>query len=159
MSFRNKGHVDIEVRYKPNAATKLKSAQDLYNGLVCVCKKQANKEPGAKRALVVTLAQSQSSWKFIYEVIGMIINSNPLKPLHKQNIIANKEQSRKCAHVYYATTKIDTTTDNSAKVGEGGTKGLENNGIELVPLPRRRAVERPISLSTTDVTKRTASND
>lgn len=64
----------------------------------------------------------------------------------------------------------DTTTDNSAyptarhcnnAVGPPTTTTTANgSGVELVPLlARRRAFNRPISLSTTDITKRTASND
>ncbi|XP_037943600.1 uncharacterized protein LOC119676432 [Teleopsis dalmanni] len=48
-----------------------------------------------------------------------------------------------------------TTTDNTTS-----TSNLPGGGVELVPLlARRRAKNRPISLSSTDVTKRTASHD
>lgn len=81
------------------------------------------------------------------------------------NLHANKEQKPKiCPRLLRHNKTIDTTTDNSANMrGGGGIKAAamaDNHGVELVPLlARRRAFERPISLSTTDVTKRTASND
>lgn len=44
--------------------------------------------------------------------------------------------------------------------GPGAVAGGGGGGVELVPLlARRRANNRPISLSSTDVTKRTVSND
>ncbi|KAM7361000.1 uncharacterized protein ACRADG_009147 isoform 2-T2 [Cochliomyia hominivorax] len=103
---------------------------------------------------------------------SMILNSSPLKPIQKQNPNTNKEQKPKiCPRLLRHNKTIDTTTDNSANMRDDGggavvgcgtkaTKIADNNGVELVPLlARRRAFERPISLSTTDVTKRTASND
>lgn len=51
------------------------------------------------------------------------------------------------------------TPDPSTAGGKGGAYG-EGGGVELVPLlARRRGMHRPISLSSTDVTKRTPSHD
>ncbi|XP_026831797.1 uncharacterized protein LOC6554858 isoform X1 [Drosophila erecta] len=51
------------------------------------------------------------------------------------------------------------TPDASAAGGNGGPYA-EGGGVELVPLlARRRGMHRPISLSSTDVTKRTPSHD
>lgn len=104
---------------------------------------------------------------------AMALNSSALKPIQKPNANVNKEQKSKiCPRLLRHSKTIETTTDNSANVvgGGGGGNGVggvgvnikmpDNSGVELVPLlARRRAFERPISLSTTDVTKRTASND
>ena len=99
----------------------------------------------------------------------MALNSSALKPIQKPNVNVNKEQKPKiCPRLLRHSKTIETTTDNSANVvggNRGGGVGVDikmpdNSGVELVPLlARRRAFERPISLSTTDVTKRTASND
>ncbi|XP_030376515.1 AF4/FMR2 family member 4 [Scaptodrosophila lebanonensis] len=55
-----------------------------------------------------------------------------------------------------STSTTTATPDASTAAGAGGAGG----GVELVPLlARRRAINRPISLSSTDVTKRTPSHD
>ncbi|KAH8294085.1 hypothetical protein KR054_008229 [Drosophila jambulina] len=52
-----------------------------------------------------------------------------------------------------------TATPDASTAGHGGDGG-EGGGVELVPLlARRRGMHRPISLSSTDVTKRTPSHD
>lgn len=99
--------------------------------------------------------------------------TSPLKPIPKKPLPGclsnNKGQSSKldmnkqktcprfARHCGIENTQTQTTTDYSAPVpGEVDVGG----GVELVPLlARRRANNRPISLSSTDVTKRTASND
>ncbi|EDV42036.1 uncharacterized protein Dana_GF17202 [Drosophila ananassae] len=53
-----------------------------------------------------------------------------------------------------------TATPDVSTAGNGGGPGGEGGGVELVPLlARRRGMHRPISLSSTDVTKRTPSHD
>nr|XP_017089295.1 uncharacterized protein LOC108120258 [Drosophila bipectinata] len=53
-----------------------------------------------------------------------------------------------------------TATPDVSTPGNGGGPGGEGGGVELVPLlARRRGMHRPISLSSTDVTKRTPSHD
>ncbi|KNC30700.1 hypothetical protein FF38_11659 [Lucilia cuprina] len=244
MSFRNKGHVDIEVRYKPNAATKGKPMLekivvtesdkcplllDHKNVKMVETKvmttrpkktlekieKPPSKDPWGKAgpggkpwrspkavgssfmkslgwtnkqmlkdldqdnpatpAEKPTFRKSRASRKLTRccdvctcTCPAMILNTSPLKPIQKQtNTNAMKEQKPKiCPRLLRHNKTIDTTTDNSANMKGGGGGGnktatmADNNGVELVPLlARRRAFERPISLSTTDVTKRTASND
>uniref|UniRef100_A0A1B0BMH9 Uncharacterized protein n=1 Tax=Glossina palpalis gambiensis TaxID=67801 RepID=A0A1B0BMH9_9MUSC len=92
------------------------------------------------------------------------LTSHPLKPLKKSNpnkISENK--SKICARLmrHSHNNKVnDTTTDQSAKMMTTNASCVGNNGVELVPLlARRRAYNRPISLSSTDITKRTTSND
>ncbi|KAM8703958.1 hypothetical protein ACLKA7_008563 [Drosophila subpalustris] len=58
-------------------------------------------------------------------------------------------------HCTISTGNSTATPDASTAHGEGG-----GGGVELVPLlARRRGLHRPISLSSTDVTKRTPSHD
>lgn len=100
---------------------------------------------------------------------AMILNSSPFKPQQKQNQNKMNDQqqqpqkSKICPRLLRHNKPMDTTTDNSASnLRRDGaiTMTTNGNGVELVPLlARRRAYDRPISLSTTDVTKRTASND
>lgn len=52
------------------------------------------------------------------------------------------------------------STATSTMTGDVSTANGEGGGVELVPLlARRRGLHRPISLSSTDVTKRTPSHD
>uniref|UniRef100_A0A1A9WUY4 Uncharacterized protein n=1 Tax=Glossina brevipalpis TaxID=37001 RepID=A0A1A9WUY4_9MUSC len=104
------------------------------------------------------------------------LTTNPLKPLKKSypnKIIENKPKlcARLIRHSHNNNNQNnnqnnenkvnDTTTDQSVKMmttNDGCLIG--DNGVELVPLlARRRAYNRPISLSSTDITKRTTSND
>ncbi|XP_058976277.1 uncharacterized protein LOC101892239 isoform X2 [Musca domestica] len=226
MSFRNKGHVDIEVRYKPTAADVGKTqhcpAAVGPHGLkqkktLEKIEKPASKDPWGKPGpggkpwrspkSVGTTFMKSLGWtnKEMLKDLDQdnpvtpaekptfrksratrkatrccdmctckcpAMTSSPIKPLQKPPAPAKTTASdakpkicpRLMRHNKPAAT-ADTTTDNSAhptnrQCGDTTTITTNGNGVELVPLlARRRAHYRPISLSTTDITKRTASND
>ncbi|XP_013116737.2 uncharacterized protein LOC106094095 isoform X2 [Stomoxys calcitrans] len=95
--------------------------------------------------------------------------TSPLKPMHKppappaQPLKVNCEPKPKiCPRLLRHNNKAtaDMTTDNSANPSSRLDAVANGNGVELVPLlARRRAYNRPISLSTTDITKHTPSHD
>ncbi|XP_073818261.1 uncharacterized protein isoform X2 [Musca autumnalis] len=227
MSFRNKGHVDIEVRYKPTAAEEkqhcpgavgphgLKQKKTLEK-----IEKPTSKDPWGKPGpggkpwrspkSVGTTFMKSLGWtnKEMLKDLDQdnpvtpaekptfrksratrkatrccdmctckcpAMTSSPIKPLQKplapaapSKTTATEAKPKICPRLMRhnkAAAAADTTTDNSAhptnrQCGDATTITTNGNGVELVPLlARRRAYNRPISLSTTDITKRTASND
>ncbi|XP_075163147.1 LOW QUALITY PROTEIN: uncharacterized protein LOC142235771 [Haematobia irritans] len=100
------------------------------------------------------------------------MTTSPIKPMHKPPPPPSVPVSNPCkaepkpkfVHVCCDTNKVPAdipTTDNSANPTTRHCNDAiaTGSGVELVPLlARRRAYNRPISLSTTDITKHTPSS-
>ncbi|XP_037902954.1 uncharacterized protein LOC119646548 isoform X2 [Hermetia illucens] len=203
LSFRNKGHVDIELRYKtdktdkkpkmqlekitvtekPKAKEKKKSADEGWTNKELLkeldqenpqtapsekpikTKQKSSKEPvrkccplcSCKCTTATTLTTSESEPTQQVEKITKDKTGKPTDNISKNKEGSSKkptvEQKEKCVRVRRPTR------GGGCHRKSNGSCMAASEGVELVPLlARRRGMHRPVSLSSTDVTKRVECN-